>query len=141
MNSVHRRSRSLAPGVSSNPGAYPRQHSALDARHFAREPYFVFCNNRMGINDSLRQRVSRCGRPGHQGGDRLSHAGLPSQSGEPRADGMQARFGALQEQLASARSAPAKQTIVALQTSSPATWMGYVEKNRRLVRAAARVLL
>ncbi len=54
---------------------------------------------------------------------------------------MQARFGALQEQLASARSAPAKQTIVALQTSSPATWMGYVEKNRRLVRAAARVLL
>ena len=71
----------------------------------------------------------------------LSHAGLPSQSGEPRADGMQARFGALQEQLASARSAPAKQTIVALQTSSPATWMGYVEKNRRLVRAAARVLL
>lgn len=53
---------------------------------------------------------------------------------------MQARLGALQEQLASARSAPAKQTIVALQTSRPATWMGYVEKNRRLVRAA-RVLL
>ena len=49
---------------------------------------------------------------------------------------MQARLGALQEQLASARSAPAKQTIVALQTSRPATWMGYVEKNRRLVRAA-----
>ena len=51
---------------------------------------------------------------------------------------MQARLGALQEQLASARSAPAEQTIVALQTSRPATWMGYVEKNRRLATAWAR---